>query len=81
MAGENTRKLKIVLKPHLHNVFFFYYLGYFIKKENTKNTLSKKKNNNNNQEHVDPISIPWVIENKSGKQIAGRKTKQTLATD
>lgn len=70
MAGENTRKVKIVLKPHLHNVLF-----------STVSVTIKKENNNNNQEHVDLISIPWVIETKSGKQITGRKTKQTLATD
>lgn len=70
MAGENTRKVKIVLKPHLHNVLF-----------STVSVTIKKENNNNNQEHVDLISIPWVIETKSGKQITGRKTRQTLATD
>ena len=33
MAGENTSKLKIVLKPHLHNVIF----------STVSVTLSKKK--------------------------------------
>ena len=80
MAGENTRKVKIVLKPHLHNVLFST-VSVTLSKEKYKKYFIKKENNNNNQEHVDPISIPWLKENKSGKQIAGRKTKQTLATD
>lgn len=80
MAGENTSKLKIVLKPQLHNVLFST-VSVTLSKNKIKKILYQKKNNNNNQEHVDPISIPWVKENKSGKQIAGRKTKQTLATD
>lgn len=62
-------------------MFFFLLSRLLYQKRKYKKYFIKKENNNNNQEHVDPISIPWVIENKSGKQIAGRKTKQTLATD